>query len=342
MTVLTSARNVSTGGALGETVLVSPNDTVEIIVQISSSDTAHSVRAIQELPFGMSYISGSSTLNGNVTRDDIIGSGLFLNDLLSGQTATIKFRAWISGAGAFVSGIAAMPSTTTVTAINSATMTDSVFVNVMNIPTGLIIDVGVVGRNVTRGETSFQEHVNASPGDTIEFKSTLTSLVEEGDEIDEIDANIFNILPPIMTYVQGSTAVDGVTVADTTAPNVSITLTDLAAGQEAVITFQGKVNSSDSIEAGIHPVINTLQVQTEMSEPLIIQFPITVYNGGIAGAGDVPTGNAMNAIVVAILISAAVTFMYVAYTRTSMFNLRELHSLVKKRMLKGVDTDFKR
>ena len=76
----------------------SSGDTLEFEIRVQSTGTGAPTNVLVSdvLPSQVSYVGGSTRLNGKVTSDGIAGTGLNIGSLNPGATATIAFQATIS------------------------------------------------------------------------------------------------------------------------------------------------------------------------------------------------------------------------------------------------------
>lgn len=91
-----SGRNVSGGQVnVSSTVYVKRNDTVQFVLTVknTSNRTVRNIRLTDLLPYGLTYVSGSTTWNGNATSDAVTSVGLDIGTLTPGATATIALNA---------------------------------------------------------------------------------------------------------------------------------------------------------------------------------------------------------------------------------------------------------
>jgi len=91
-----TGRNVSRGqSSRYTTVAGSPGDTVDLFLHVKARGYLTGVWTTDYLPAGLSYVPGSTTLNGYVVADGVTTTGLYVGTLADGQEATIKFSATV-------------------------------------------------------------------------------------------------------------------------------------------------------------------------------------------------------------------------------------------------------
>ena len=318
-------RNATKSGGFADNIFGEPNDVLEVSITVSADGDAQTVRLLDQLPFGLTYISGSTVIESAPAANGITETGLTVGDLPAGRVVTVRLQVKVADSTAFSSGSTVVPNTITAAAVNAEALTDSAFVTVAVSSGGeQQLNLLVRGRDLTKHESDEREKLNVAPGDLLEVILHIKALQGTVSGIFVTDA-----LPSGVSYIPGSTTVDAIPAADTIILQ-GLPLNSLAQGQEHLVRFQVQVAPSSALPSGTRPVINTAQIQATGVSPFIAQLAITIFNGGIAGAGQLPTGASANVFIMAALIAGVITCMYVAYTRTSMFTRRELESLIQK------------
>lgn len=120
-----TGKNITRGQNVAETALaVFANDTLEFTVRIrslaGSNTTLGNVTVTDLLPAGLNYISRSTSVNGTLAADGIIGSGLNIGSLAPGQEAVVKLNARVHAGSVFPSGTSSVVNTVQVRSSASA------------------------------------------------------------------------------------------------------------------------------------------------------------------------------------------------------------------------------
>jgi len=323
MTIVKTVTNVSQGGGEADLVSANPGETVQFTIRVTGQNgTVQNVQVSDVLPFGLTYVAGSTTVNGNSVGDGIVSGGISIGNLTSGQTATIQFRAQVLSASSFSSGITTLTNTATASASNAPTVSDTAFVNVTI--TQLIMSLHKFGRNITQGQTGENSIVNAKPNETIEFILRVKSL--SAAQLNNVIVS--DVIPTGLTYITGTTTVNGVVRADDIINTTGLNIGSLSPGQEAVVKFQVKAGPSTAFPIGNSTLINTAKARADGVSEIIAQLPIIIANGTVGGAGQVPTGTG-ESLLLALAVSVIITLMYVTYTRTAAFRRREVKSMIR-------------
>jgi uncharacterized repeat protein (TIGR01451 family) len=198
-------RNISNGNWFSNSVHADYNNELEFSLEVHSdgNGTAENVRVWDNLPSYLTYISGSTTIDNSYHGDGITTGGIYIGDLYSGQTKTIKFKVKVSSQNYN----------------NEITLTNYGYASADNVnyiyDTALVvIEGGEYGtanlrinklvRNITNG-TGFYDSVNAKAGDEIEFSIDLSSIGNK----EANNVRVWDTLPSGLTYISGSTTING-------------------------------------------------------------------------------------------------------------------------------------
>ncbi len=196
------------------------------------------------------------------------------------------------------------------------------------------IELRTLGRNVTRGQSGENTSVRARTGDTLDFIIRIRST--NGSYL--YNAYVTDILPAGLTYISGSTTLNGNVVGDGVTSS-GINAGTLSPNSETVIKFSARADGWNIPTWGTIVVNNTAQVRANGLDTLSVLFPITMgQNLNITNVSSVKTGPA-DAVWLALLVSALVTAAYAAYTRTDMFGRRTALAEVN-RLSRSTGLDF--
>lgn len=317
-------RNITQGSGEGDSTNANPIDTVEFSLRVSSIGTGAVANVVvrDALPAGLSYISGSTAIDGAPASDGIISTGLNLGDMSPGRTITVRFRATVAAASFFASGTSVLTNTGYARGSNAPEVSDVAFVTIVNAPQNLTMSLVKMGRNITRGETGERTPVLSSPGQTIEFvlrvrntsNAPLTNVV------------LRDIVPTGITAIAGSARIGSVTASDTLF-GAGLSLGTLAVGQEIVVIFSGRVAVASELPAGTTTLINTVQASATGVGMLTAQLPVIITSTAVV-VPPVDTGPG-ESTVLALIISGIITLLYVGYTGTDTYRRHEVGELVK-------------
>ncbi len=325
LTLQKLVRNITQGSGEGDSTNANPTDTVEFSLRVSSVGTGAvtNVTVRDTLPAGLSYVPGSTTIDGSPAADGIVASGLNLGDMSPGRTITVRFRATVAPASFFASGTSVLTNTGYARGSNAPEISDVAFVTIVNTPQNLTMSLVKMGRNITRGETGEHTPVYSSPGQTIEFilrvrntsNAPLTNVV------------LRDIVPAGITAIAGSVRIGG-SVAPDTLTGAGLSLGTLAVGQEVVVTFSGRVAIASELPAGTTTLINSVQVTATGVGMLTAQLPVIISSTAVV-VPTVETGPG-ESTVLALIISGIITLLYVGYTSTDTYRRREVGELAKE------------
>lgn len=322
-------RNITQNTSELDAVAANPTDTVEFVIRVVSygNATVNNVRLTDVLPANVSYLSGTTTIDGSVSTDITVSGGLSLGDMAPGRTVTVRFRAQVAAESAFPVGTTTLINTATATSNNAGSPSDVAFVNV-NRATGaggtIQINLQKLGRNITRGEFAEQSSVTSFPNQTIEFIIRARSL--SSTRVNNVVLR--DVIPSRVTYINGSTSLNGVAVNDALISSSGLNIGSLDPNQEAIVRFSGRVSPGNQLPLGTSTAINTVRLTADGVPEITAQLPIIIING-IAGVTQVQTGPG-ESLAVALAVALLVTLMYVTYTRTGTFKRRELKATIKE------------
>jgi len=326
-------RNVTKSSQEQEAVTADPGNTVEFSLRVSStgSATVRSVTVRDALPAGLSYLPGTTTIDGVAAADGITSSGLNVGDMPRGRTITVRFRAAVVSASFFSSGTTVLTNTGYARGNYAPEVSDVAFVTVSNAQ-NVSISLTKTGRNITRGETTDTSPVRSSPAQTLQFTLRARNMTLAAIN----NVMIRDVLPPAITLVPGSVRI-GTTAAADSLTAAGLSLGTMAPGQEVTVTFQGKVAAGSQLPAGTTTVINTVTVSATGVPTISAQLPIIISNGGVV-IPPVETGPG-ETTVLALIISAIITLLYVGYTSTDTYRRHEAGAIAKDS--RGGTPDFK-
>jgi uncharacterized repeat protein (TIGR01451 family) len=120
-------RNISRGQSTWyDSFVASPNEEVEFFIEVTNIGNANltNVKVWDTLPDRVSIISDSTTIDGVSWGGDVIGAGLSLGTLATGQTRTIKFRAILFNNDSFSAGTTTLINSVYATADNVGQISD--------------------------------------------------------------------------------------------------------------------------------------------------------------------------------------------------------------------------
>jgi uncharacterized repeat protein (TIGR01451 family) len=282
-------RNLSNGNSYeSKTVNANVNDQLEFIIRVSTSsnnnNTISNLRVSDDLPNGLRYISGSTTVDGSYYNDGLTSGGIYLGTKYGNYSTVIKFRASADNTNYYQSGTNTLVNTARASADNMNSVNDTASVYLFRggtNPTGNL-DIQKFVRNTSRGETVERTSTTASLNNTVEF----ILRVRNNSSTTAYNVNVYDPLPSGLTYVISSTGLNGYSVGDGITSG-GINIGTLNQNQEAIIRFFAIVNSGSVSQI----INNTAQTRAD-NIPTIYSSAavITIGNGIVAGALTIKTG----------------------------------------------------
>jgi uncharacterized repeat protein (TIGR01451 family) len=322
--LIKQVRNVTNNTALAESVEATPGQTVEFSLRISSIGTSAvtSVTVRDSLPAGLAYVAGSTTIDGVAAADGIIGSGLGLGDMAAGRTITVTFRATVAASSFFSSGTTTLINTAFARGTNAPEVSDVAYVLVRKGGSGGSVTMTLVksGHNLSREQTQDVSVIAASPGELL----TFTVRVRNSSSSRLTNVTVRDIAPAEVVMDPASVRVNGLPQPGPLFFNAGINVGTLESGQEAVVTFDGSVVAAAQLPIGTTTAINRAQATADQVPMLVDELPIRIYRPG--SPGEVPAGPG-ESTVLALIVSAIITLLYVGYTSTETYRRREAGAL---------------
>ena len=276
----------------------------------TGNTTLKNVVIVDTLPAHMTYVAGSTTLDGKKAADGVITkSGLNIGSVAAGKTATLIFNVKVDDS---LKG-ACEDSTLTNTVkgkYNNDDKTAKTDTAVVKID-GKVCEEDKPGFKIDKmvqldGGKEWSETVTAKAGDKvryrIQFKNTGNTTLK--------NVVVRDILPSNMSIVKGSVVLynsankNGKTLSDSLVSTTGVNIGDYAKGTEATIYFYATVNSSLADSCEDSTLTNTVKGKynnddkttksdtadvkvngktCEEPEPVVPELPKT-------GAADVLTG----------------------------------------------------
>ena len=235
-------RDVTKSSSFAASTTSDPGDTIEFQIQVTPTGTNSLTNAVvsDTLPGRLHYVTGSTTVNGTAAADGITSGGLSLGTLAGGTTVTIVFSATLDSASLFNVGNTILTNYSYLSADNFTTINNTATVNVTK-PTGCSpsIQINKLAKNITQGSGVYSDSITAKAGDEIEFSIRITSVGNETAK----NSRVRDQVPSNLTYITGSTTVDGISKNDDITTASGLAMGDLYVGASREIRFRARVNS---------------------------------------------------------------------------------------------------
>jgi uncharacterized repeat protein (TIGR01451 family) len=165
--------------------------------------------------------------------------------------------------------------------------------------------------------------VNASPNQEVEFIAAVRNNTQ---------GNLTNVtvqagMPATITYVSGSTSVNGAATSVESVTAGGLAIGALGASQESVVRWRGRLSATAFPVGQTQTAVNATATADGQAART---GQVTVLVNRTTGAGTPQTGPG-EAVLAALLVSAVVTLLYVSYTHGPAYRRREVEGLGKER-----------
>ena len=191
------------------------------------------------LPANMTYVKGSTKIDSTAAADGIISAnGLNIGNVAAGKTVYVYFDATVAKA------LGDKCETTTLTntvkgTYNKDDKTAKTDTAVVKIEGKICQDGFTIDKKVLDSRGNYVETTTLKAGETAHYRIAFKNVGD--NELKNVV--IKDTLPAKMTYVAGSTKVDGKSVADGIISDNGINIGSVAAGKTVYIYFDAKVNA---------------------------------------------------------------------------------------------------
>jgi uncharacterized repeat protein (TIGR01451 family) len=214
LSIAQTVRNITKNSIADDLISADSGDEIEFSMEIEviGTNQAANTRIWDRLSSHFEYISGSATINGSSLNDEVVDDGVYVGDLLTGATRTVKFRARVSSSSGFYVGknylrsygyvdadICMAKSSIATVVVEKKSSSGS-----LTVLSSSGLTITKLARNVTKKSTGWGSTIYANPGDEIEFSIKIKSTREN-----DMSVRVEDVLPPKMYYISDSTRVDG-------------------------------------------------------------------------------------------------------------------------------------
>jgi len=240
LNIIKGVRNLTSGqSSYFESVNAKNNDRLMFQIEIYNSGEAvlKNVFARDVLPSYVSYVSGTTRVDGSYVGDGLVSGGINVGSLNVGATKKITFEAIVNVWG--LSGGQTLTNYAYVRADQVSERSDTASVYVAKQEAGYLNLYKYV-RNLTTGQSSLASSANAKPGERVLFSIQLTAPAGQVN-----NARVWDALPPGLNYVSGTTRVDDSYYSDNLFSG-GINLGTISSNQTKNVTFEATVASNIS------------------------------------------------------------------------------------------------
>lgn len=233
-----SVRNLSEGQAsFSESVNADNADQVQFQIKITNNGntTLSNIFVRDNLPSGLSYINGSTRVDGLFVSDGLVSGGINIGSLNSGSIRTVVFEATVNTFN--ISGSQTLTNIAFARADQVSEKSDSASVFVSQQAAGNL-NITKFVKNLTSGQGGLVTSINAAPGDRVQFAIKISAFNQSINNVQVRDS-----LPSGLNFVSGSARQDGNFLSDSLVSG-GVNLGTIFAGQTKTIVFEAIVDSS--------------------------------------------------------------------------------------------------
>jgi uncharacterized repeat protein (TIGR01451 family) len=306
--------NITANSGYDDSVNAKPEEEVGFLIRVRSTGntSAYSVRVKDDLPTGLTYISGSTTVDGSYASDGIIGGWIYIGSISSGNSKEIKFRVKVNPYVYGSSGIS------TVSASNQ------------NIQISSSVSVNQMGRNITQNQNVWSYSFPAYYGDTIEFSAQLTN--NSGSTLNNV--TLKETLPSNLSFIANSIIVDGSSWNGDIATGIN--LGAMANGQIRTVKFRatflgGSPNISDRLNNIAYASADNVSQVSDQATVIISSGS----QGQVLGATVTTGANLISSLLIAMIVGLGTAFVIYCKTREN-YILDYLNKKNSNKLLKSL------
>ncbi len=339
VTLEQTVRNTVSGQS-GTGVVVNANERVQFVTTVTTGGQyVYNVRMQDALPTYISFVPGTTTMDGVSYADALTGAGLNLGTLQPNRTYTVRFDA--------VAQYVPSQSTTLTNTVylwgdNVSSLTDTtrVYLNGNDYitptpypyPYSGSLSLSLYGRNVSRGQTGEYTIVGIRAGETVNLVLHVRS---GGYTLSNV--YVTDQLPAGLNYIFGSTTLNGYVTADGITSS-GLNIGALGPNQEAIVRFSVRADGSTLPTWGTVSVFDTAQARADSNGTVSAQVQLNL-GGFISSVSSVKTGPA-DSLLLALIIAALATGIYAVYAQSDLFGKRMALAEIAK--LRGKNVNFAR
>ncbi len=135
---------ITTSVTYYENLYMIPSREVEFSIAVTNTGSTQigNLYVQDSLPAGMTYVSGSTAIEGVLTSDGIVSGGIYAGTILAGQSKTIKFRARLQDNVYFTQSLTQMTNTAYARGDNASQVQDTA--NIFAVKQGQVLGAATV------------------------------------------------------------------------------------------------------------------------------------------------------------------------------------------------------
>lgn len=244
ISVYKTARNITAGENNWEkTINANPGDKIAFSIRVDANGSynVYNINVSDNLPGQLSYASGSTRIDGNFASDGIISGGINIGTIYNNQSKIITFEAYASSSAQYYGDTLINNAYAKADNANQQSDSAQIYIGSGNSqPTSLNIYKTV--RNISQNENSWQKTTSANSGDRLAFQLQIST----NNNTTANNAVATDNLPSQLSYVSGSTRIDGNYSASDNIVSNGLFIGSISPGQTKIITFEATMVSGYS------------------------------------------------------------------------------------------------
>ena len=262
LSITKQVEDLTTSTGYSSSVTANQNDSVQykVIVTNTGNATANSV-----------VVTDPGTSGTNITSGQMSNGSYSIGTLTAGQTTTITYDANVTASsGSYI-------NTATASASNASSVQASATVNVNSINVCSYLTSTEAVKDLTQGNSNYNNQVYANPGDTISFQITIAN--PSSNSIAQ-NLTMSQSLSGDLNYISGSATLNGSYYSGSFI-NTTANLGALNANSTDIFTFQatvGNYNTGSTLTNSVN--INSSCGSQSASSTIIVNGQTPVNNYG--------------------------------------------------------------
>ncbi len=218
------------------------NDRLSFQLQLANTgnSTLGNVIVRDQLPYQLTYASGSTLVDGSYVADGIASGGINVGSIAAGATRTVTFDATVgsSYSSQTVTNLAYARADSVSERSSSASVYLATTSSPSPSPSGNLTISKTVRNYNAYSSSAFSESVNATNGDRVTFQIQVTN----NTNFTVSNVNLRDNLPSGMSYIPGTARLDSGYVADSIISSGGVNIGSMYPGVARTLIFDASIS----------------------------------------------------------------------------------------------------